>query len=274
MRAYRALASSGEYEQALREVARAQALMRGLVESEASGSDRRRKLSVALDEVGEEEQLISALRETVAAIPHASSTSQRKENASDDPAVWPPSTAPNTGVGSQCRRQPDAALPAWAQQPPLRRAPPQQRYHQQRKAAVPQRRASKPSPKVIDCKPKPDEVRKKYSAWAREKGLGDIELIDAIERDIVEEGGVPIKWGDIAELKEAKLVLEETVVLPLLMPDFFKGIRRPWKGVLLFGPPGTGKEKISVLGIIVILACRSLLLLWLFRQDAFGKSRV
>ena len=32
---------------------------------------------------------------------------------------------------------------------------------------------------------------------------------------------------DIAGLKEAKRLLEEAVVLPLWMPDYFKGIRRP-----------------------------------------------
>lgn len=52
-------------------------------------------------------------------------------------------------------------------------------------------------------------------------------------------------FDDIAELNEAKTVLKEAVLLPLLMPDFFKGIRRPWKGVLMFGPPGTGKTMLA-----------------------------
>ena len=39
---------------------------------------------------------------------------------------------------------------------------------------------------------------------------------------------------DIAGLKEAKRLLEEAVVLPLWMPDYFKGIRRPWKVTLEF----------------------------------------
>ena len=49
-----------------------------------------------------------------------------------------------------------------------------------------------------------------------------------IERDIL-EGTPNVHWDDIAGLEEAKRVLEEAVVLPLLMPDYFKGIRRPWK---------------------------------------------
>jgi len=54
-----------------------------------------------------------------------------------------------------------------------------------------------------------------------------------------------VTFDDIAELIEAKTVLKEAVLLPLLMPDFFKGIRRPWKGVLMFGPPGTGKTMLA-----------------------------
>lgn len=54
-----------------------------------------------------------------------------------------------------------------------------------------------------------------------------------------------VHWDDIADLQEAKQLLEEAVVLPMWMPEFFKGIRRPWKGVLMVGPPGTGKTMLA-----------------------------
>lgn len=63
-------------------------------------------------------------------------------------------------------------------------------------------------------------------------------------RDIIDKGP-GVKWDDIAGLTEAKKLLEEAVVLPLLMPDYFRGIRRPYKGVLMFGPPGTGKTLLA-----------------------------
>ena len=42
-----------------------------------------------------------------------------------------------------------------------------------------------------------------------------------IERDIVQKDP-NVHWSDIADLAEAKRLLEEAVVLPMWMPDFFK----------------------------------------------------
>ncbi|XP_063239623.1 katanin p60 ATPase-containing subunit A-like 1 isoform X1 [Bacillus rossius redtenbacheri] len=69
-------------------------------------------------------------------------------------------------------------------------------------------------------------------------------LVDTLEKDILQRNP-DVQWGKVAGLHEAKAILQEAVVLPNLMPDFFKGIRRPWKGVLMVGPPGTGKTLLA-----------------------------
>jgi katanin p60 ATPase-containing subunit A1 len=76
-------------------------------------------------------------------------------------------------------------------------------------------------------------------------GVGpDSDLIEMLEKEVV-DCNPNVRFEDIAELDQAKNVLKEAVLLPLLMPEFFKGIRRPWRGVLLYGPPGTGKTLLA-----------------------------
>ncbi|CAK9034464.1 unnamed protein product [Durusdinium trenchii] len=72
----------------------------------------------------------------------------------------------------------------------------------------------------------------------------EIDLAMSIERDIVCQD-LKVRFEDIGGLEDAKRAINEAVILPLLMPEFFVGLRKPWKGVLLFGPPGTGKTMLA-----------------------------
>ena len=65
-----------------------------------------------------------------------------------------------------------------------------------------------------------------------------------ILNDIVVQGD-EVRWGDIAGLEVAKNALREAVVYPFLRPDLFMGLREPARGMLLFGPPGTGKTMLA-----------------------------
>jgi len=65
-----------------------------------------------------------------------------------------------------------------------------------------------------------------------------------LEKDVLDKNPC-VEFDDIADLQETKKLLQEAVLLPLLMPEYFTGIRRPWKGIMMFGPPGTGKTMLA-----------------------------
>lgn len=69
-------------------------------------------------------------------------------------------------------------------------------------------------------------------------------LIEHVSNEIMDRDP-NVRWDDIAGLEHAKKCVTEIVIWPLLRPDIFKGCRSPGRGLLLFGPPGTGKTMIG-----------------------------
>jgi SpoVK/Ycf46/Vps4 family AAA+-type ATPase len=63
--------------------------------------------------------------------------------------------------------------------------------------------------------------RKKYSDIAKESDWADQELIESIEREIVDRGE-PTGFDDIAGLDHTKQLLQEAVMLPQIAPHLFK----------------------------------------------------
>ena len=98
--------------------------------------------------------------------------------------------------------------------------------------------------KQQQCNNKPNKSEFLLKRYPPDGRGPDTDLIEMIEREVVNTNP-NVSFEDIAGLQTAKKALQEAVLLPLLLPNFFKGLRRPWKGVLLYGPPGTGKTLLA-----------------------------
>ncbi|CAN6381998.1 unnamed protein product [Urochloa humidicola] len=83
------------------------------------------------------------------------------------------------------------------------------------------------------------------------KSLKDVVTENEFEKrllaDVIPPNDIGVTFNDIGALENVKDTLKELVMLPLQRPELFcKGqLTKPCKGILLFGPPGTGKTMLA-----------------------------
>ncbi|XP_020240999.1 uncharacterized protein LOC109819630 isoform X2 [Asparagus officinalis] len=74
----------------------------------------------------------------------------------------------------------------------------------------------------------------------------DNEFEKRIRSEVIPANEIGVTFDDIGALGDIKESLQELVMLPLQRPDLFKGgLLKPCRGILLFGPPGTGKTMLA-----------------------------
>ncbi|KHN85425.1 Cell division cycle protein -like protein [Toxocara canis] len=97
--------------------------------------------------------------------------------------------------------------------------------------------ANRSAPSVTSCSPALEAAKRKdeeLDPFRESRKL-------AIERTIVSDFSVLPKLEDLVGLAEAKQALREALSDPLTYPEWFKSSDlKPWRCVLLYGPPGTG----------------------------------
>ncbi|BAF22516.1 uncharacterized protein [Oryza sativa Japonica Group] len=96
-----------------------------------------------------------------------------------------------------------------------------------------------------------DSMQSDPKKKSTKKSLKDVTTENEFEKrllgDVIPPDEIGVTFEDIGALENVKETLKELVMLPLQRPELFsKGqLMKPCKGILLFGPPGTGKTMLA-----------------------------
>ncbi|KAI3453771.1 hypothetical protein Pfo_010434 [Paulownia fortunei] len=92
----------------------------------------------------------------------------------------------------------------------------------------------------------PESKSEEPSASKTPENPPDNEFEKRIRPEVISASEIGVTFADLGALDEIKESLQELVMLPLKRPDLFEGgLLKPCRGILLFGPPGTGKTMLA-----------------------------
>ena len=90
-----------------------------------------------------------------------------------------------------------------------------------------------------------------HSVDQRRQALLSVKTENVFEQrllgEVIPPDEISIRFDDVGALDDVKDTLRELVMLPLQRPELFRrgNLTKPTKGILMFGPPGTGKTMLA-----------------------------